>query len=181
MRAFQIYKMYSGFTLVEMFITVSVLAILYSIGAPAFQRIISDIRMTGQANDFTGSVLLARSEAIKRGKSVTLCQSSNGTACTNTNWDQGWIIFVDNSNLGVVDAGETIIKVYSALKGGHTLVGTDDITFNANGQTSSTPITLTLCRSDGKVTNRVLTIAAYSGRVQVSKNYAATGNVGSCP
>lgn len=180
MRTFQIYKMYSGFTFIEMAITVSIIALLYAISAPNFTRIITDLRMTSQANDFTGSLLLARSEAIKRGKSVTLCQSNNGATCTDTNWDQGWIIFVDNLNNQEVNAGETILKVYNALKGGHKLSGTTKITFNANGQTSSTPLTLALCSSNGEIVNRVLTVAAHSGRVQVAKNYAPTGKVPPC-
>jgi type IV fimbrial biogenesis protein FimT len=184
MNTFHFHKTHFGFTLVEMLITTSIVIIIFSIGAPAFTRILSDIRMSAQANDFSASVLLARSEAIKQGRTVTLCQSSDGSTCTGSNWHQGWIIFVNNStppNPGVVDTGDTIIKVYRDFSTeGHTLNGTANITFNPSGQNTSGPLTLALCRSDKEIVNRVITVAANSGRVQITKNYAPTGTLTSC-
>ena len=57
---------YSGFTLLEMLITVTVLAILVAIGLPSFRTMIDRNAVTATANNLLSTLLLARSEAIKR-------------------------------------------------------------------------------------------------------------------
>lgn len=130
-----------GVTLVEMLVVIAIVAILAAIAAPSFRQMTVDTRMSTQANDFLTMINYTRSEAVKRNVRVTMCKSSSGTGCSTAgNWEQGWIVFVDSgANAGIVDSGETILKVHGALSNGSTLTGagttvSDFITYMPNGQ-----------------------------------------------
>jgi type IV fimbrial biogenesis protein FimT len=82
-----------GFTLVEMMVTLLVLAILLGLAVPSFRDAALSSRLTGYANDLVASVQVARSEAIKRNATVTLCASTDGSTCAeDVGWEVGWII-----------------------------------------------------------------------------------------
>lgn len=96
------FNRYSGFTLVEMMIAMVVLAILITVGAPAFTKMIKDNRILGDSYALRAALDGARSEAIAQRSSVTFCRSSNGSTCTG-NWNQGYIAFQDRDGNGVRD------------------------------------------------------------------------------
>jgi type IV fimbrial biogenesis protein FimT len=56
----------SGFTLLELMVTIAILAIVAALGTPSLANIIRDNRVTAQANDLVSLLTLARSEAVKR-------------------------------------------------------------------------------------------------------------------
>lgn len=109
-----------GFTLVELMMTVAVLAILVSLGVPFMGEFIKNSRLVTQTNDLIASFHLARTEAIKRGARVTLCKSSDGATCDDTadgRWGIGWITFVDLGEVGTwddPDVGEALIDTRAA-------------------------------------------------------------------
>jgi type IV fimbrial biogenesis protein FimT len=99
-----------GLTLIELMITIALLVIVIAIGVPSFQSVIASTRLSSAANEVTGAVHLARSEAIRRNRSVVLCRSVTLAACASADvWD-GWIVFTDTNGDGTVSAGEEIIK-----------------------------------------------------------------------
>jgi len=82
-----------GFTLIELMVTIMVLAVLLGLGVPSFREAALSSRVTSYANDLVASVQLARSEAIKRNAPVTLCASSDGAVCeVDGGWEVGWIV-----------------------------------------------------------------------------------------
>ncbi|MES2822598.1 MAG: GspH/FimT family pseudopilin [Pseudomonadota bacterium] len=154
---------HQGFTLLELIITVAIVAILSAAAIPSFSELIMKSRLTSQARGLMASALLARSEAIKRNQAVTLCASSNGSTCNGT-WANGWIVLsADNLVLHSHQAAPTGFLINSALT---------SITFSASGLGASMA-TLTICRSTpaaGKE-ERVLSISG-TGRPSISKTYA---------
>lgn len=157
-----------GFTLIELIVTVAVLAILLSIAIPNYQTFVLNSRMASQTNDLVTALNLARSEAVKRAADVTVCASSNGTSCTG-GWAQGWI---------VRDAAGTPIRVQQALSGNSTLSGGTDVAsaliFNASGRTTipvtatASTTTLTLCPpTPASVQGRAIQVER-TGRVRSS-------------
>ncbi|MFZ5604947.1 MAG: GspH/FimT family pseudopilin [Pseudomonadota bacterium] len=114
--------MKNGFTIIELMLAVMVISIVAAIGIPGFQETIRNNRLASQTNSLIGTLNFARSEAAKLGNTtVTICGSSNQTACNTTNWESGWIIFRDADADGAVDTGEPILRVQEALSGGNTL------------------------------------------------------------
>lgn len=161
-----------GFTLIELMVTLSVLAILLTIAVPSFSEIILGNRLTSYANSFVAAVRLARSEAVKRNARVKLCVSANGTSCTSGGWQQGWILFRDKDGDDTVDADisdESVIVRQTALASGFLL--TSDVSameFMPTGEVAAQR-TLTLCRATPMAGSqeRVITIDM-TGRTSVS-------------
>jgi type IV fimbrial biogenesis protein FimT len=126
-----------GFTLVELLMTMSIAAILLTLAVPSFRYVTNANRIAGEVNGLLGDLQFARAEAIKEGRTVTVCVSVDGATCTNsTAWQRGWIVFSDPTNVGVVDAGETILRVQSTFSNNDTYVASNNvsaITFNREG------------------------------------------------
>lgn len=92
----------TGFTLIELMVTLIVVAIVVAIAAPGFGQMIQENRAATQANNVLASIQLARSEAINRNLQVTMRRVSN----TNRVWEQGWQIFTDWNTDAVFDGAE---------------------------------------------------------------------------
>ncbi|TAK62529.1 GspH/FimT family pseudopilin [Methylobacter sp.] len=106
-----------GFTLIELIVTISIVAILVGIAIPSFSSVIRSTRLTTYANELVTSLNLARSEAVKRGVQVSVRRKGS----TNQNWDSGWDIFTDLDGDGILDTVDTLLKTYPALTNGFTL------------------------------------------------------------
>lgn len=94
-------KFTQGFTVIELMITLTVAGILATFAAPNYREFIQTNRMTTQVNLLVAALKTARSEAIKRGKMITVCKSNNQTSCAiSGGWEQGWItIIADDPSL----------------------------------------------------------------------------------
>ncbi|WP_444934832.1 GspH/FimT family pseudopilin [Microbulbifer sp. JTAC008] len=87
-----------GFTLIEMMITLVILAVLVGVAVPSFTDMINNSRSVTLAEDIAGALNYARSEAVRSGGRVSICASTDGANCTAADtWDQGWIVFVDGA------------------------------------------------------------------------------------
>lgn len=131
----------AGFTMTELLITMSIVAILAAIGVPTFKYVTSSNRIASEINGLLGDMQFARSEAVKQGQSVTVCASSNSTTATpscsgGTAWQNGWIVFLDPNFNKQVDAGEAVLRVQPAFTGTDTFVATNAlsaVTYNRMG------------------------------------------------
>ena len=72
-----------GLTLIELTMGVAVAAVLLAIAGPSFQQALNSNRLSSVANELTGAVQLARSEAVRANRRVTLCSSDDGSACSD--------------------------------------------------------------------------------------------------
>jgi len=97
-----------GFTLVELLITIAIVAILMSAGMPAFSDFIRDNRLQSAAAGFLADLAAARAEAARTYQTVAVCPSTAGTSCDGADWNVGRIVYVDANGNGNADADEII-------------------------------------------------------------------------
>ena len=102
-----------GFTLIELLMALAIATILVTVGVPSMRDLIRNNRLIAVTNTFVSSLNIARSEAVKQGRSAQLCVSSDtdqaAPTCTaENNWQLGWIAWVDSNANGVLDPGETL-------------------------------------------------------------------------
>lgn len=186
----------SGFTVVELMITLVVAAILFGIAIPNLRTFIQNARMTAQSNEIVGDIALARSEAIKRNKTVVVCRSSNPTATTPTcggagTWETGWITFVDDApEDSTYSVGETLIRQHDALSSGTTVVASDAtlanvIVFAGSGLLSGLATTLDtkpffqICDGRGTSYARAIVFET-TGRAHIAQQSGLPGGF-ACP
>lgn len=74
-----------GFSLIELMVGLIVLAILMAIAVPSYQSLIAEQRARATVSDLHSALALARSEAIKLNRQITLAPASDG-------WSAGWLI-----------------------------------------------------------------------------------------
>ncbi|MEA9554998.1 Tfp pilus assembly protein FimT/FimU [Xanthomonas nasturtii] len=98
-----------GFTLIELMVTVAVLAIMSAIAYPSFQGVLRSNRVAAANNELMALLNLARSEAIRNGQGGGVCGSSNGTACDGS-WSAGVMAWGDTNGNGGFDAGEAVLR-----------------------------------------------------------------------
>jgi len=98
-----------GFSLIELMVTVAVLAVLLTIGLPSFQSSMRSNRVATGTNELLASLALARSEAIRNPGGAGICASEDGESCGGT-WDDGWLVWLDSDANGEPGAGERILR-----------------------------------------------------------------------
>ncbi|MCC8538550.1 GspH/FimT family pseudopilin [Xanthomonas axonopodis pv. poinsettiicola] len=111
-----------GFTLVELLVTIAVVAVLAVIALPSFQGVIRSNQAATTANELVASLALARSEAIRSTRGGGICPSSDGTTCSGQ-WSNGWIAWSDANANGTFDSGETVLR-YTKVNPNMTIDGT---------------------------------------------------------
>ncbi len=110
-----------GLTLIELMVALAVLVILLTVAVPGMRNFVKNNRLTAAANDLAASMALARSEAVRRGRPVTVCSSSGGAACDGAAWAEGWIVFVDQGTPGTVDGSDEVVRVFGKAGDGVTI------------------------------------------------------------
>ena len=175
----------SGLTLIELLVTVAVVSIMLAVGVPAYQRMTEDNRRVAIINSLAGALNLARSEAVKQARAVTVCASNDGNICSgNPDWSSGWIAFLDQNRDGNPDDANALISRQGTLPAGMALRATqfDDNTmlqFLPNGRLPATGDpdgTFVLCdtRTNDTTRARALNVNAF-GRVTTARDTNNSG------
>lgn len=169
----------SGFTLTELLVALSIVAVLATVGMPSMAAIMDSIQLSSASNKFLSNLHLARSEAIKRNQRVVLCKSADGATCAGEGgWEQGWLVFHDLNNNGALDSGEAVIERAQPLPESLRLTGNSSVTrYVSFVSTGATKLvgggfqagTFTLCRQSAPgVEARQITLNA-AGRPRIQK------------
>ena len=167
-----------GFTLIELMVVISIIAILASLAAPSFAGMIKRQKVSGEANVLFSLIYFSRSEAIKRNSIVTICKSEDASQCGGT-WSEGWIVFQDNDKDGNRDAGETLISsgtIGNDYQLKWTAFGSNNyIRFTQNGLTLAQNGTFKLCPHDNDAKYARAVVISKTARVRIPKDTNGDG------
>ncbi|MDH3587827.1 MAG: GspH/FimT family pseudopilin [Gammaproteobacteria bacterium] len=154
----------AGFTVAELMISLAVTGITLSIGVPGFSSFIANQTQTNATNELVTAMTLARSEAIKQNRFVTVCKSSDGLQCGTTNdWEDGWIVFANTNqaNANTVDINETVIRAFEINSDGRSVnpdvTGLNFVAFRPTG-TVNINATWLICDSRGDLHARAVQV-----------------------
>ena len=171
-----------GFTLVELMIAAAVLAVLGALAIPSFSGLLYDSMRSNAVNSFVHTVFLARSEAMTRGQTVTICNSTDGASCAKagTDWNTGWITFVnvDRDEPPVRDDNEPVLMVQAPWSRGRITANRAAFSFRpyVQGLVNGTVV---FCDPRGSATARAV-IINHAGRPRLSQRDASDRPL-SCP
>lgn len=138
-----------GFTLIELMIVIGIVGVLMAFAVPAFSTFMKTTRVRSAVSGLYEALTIARSEAIKRGASVTV--SPTGGA-----WSGGW----------TVKSGTTILREWQPEPDVtyRDATGTGDIVYGLSGRIGGTREIVVYIASNSTVAARCVAIDA-SGRV----------------
>lgn len=147
------FRAVTGVTLIELMVVIAIVAILTTLATPTFSRLIADSAIKQQTESLMDDLRYARSTALKRGRSVTLCASENPTAASPTckssdpDWSKGWIIFIDED----APLNNTFESTDELLRRQEALGRSGGIRTGTGGASGQPPVFLRF-NSDGRTT-----------------------------
>jgi type IV fimbrial biogenesis protein FimT len=192
-----------GYSLLELMTTVTIAGVLASVAIPSLSTLVLDQRRTAVVNDLLATLLLARSETAKRGKSLVVCGvkdlDRNGSlesveqSCSGHDWTQGWMFGTWNDADGnaAVGPGElTPLRVFQTGDAGRLTVTAGNFTASPPVAPAGTVLikqfgrrtsngTITVCDRRGAPAARAVIVSPL-GRARVSSK-KADGTPLNCP
>ena len=159
----------SGYSLLELMMTIAVAAMLLTLGLPSFSALKARHAQRVEINALFHAVHLARKGSIMRKQVVSLCPTADGLTCNpGRDWSGGFLVFEnsDRDEPPELDDGEILLYRHLASP-------SVKITANRRGFTlratflRATNGTLVVCDRAGRVTPKALVIS-YTGRPRVA-------------
>ena len=133
-----------GFTLIELMTSVAVLAVLLVVTAPGLSGFVRSSKVRSAQSELVASLMLARSEATKRGATVGVAATAS---VVGDEFGGGWKVWVDENDDGVVNVGETVVREYPGFAGSAVLSTTGNVSrvsFASTGFASAS-VTFKVC------------------------------------
>jgi type IV fimbrial biogenesis protein FimT len=160
-----------GFTVVEMLITLAVAAVVVSLALPEFNRMVGQHVSAAAANQLAGAVALARSEAILRRTTVTMCPGARGRCLDRDQWHLGTLVFLDGNGNGQIDGDDRVVRALPALRRGarvywRSFRNRSYLQFQPRGYTQWQNGTLLYCPPEGRLDLARLVILNAGGRTR---------------
>ncbi|MFC1578862.1 GspH/FimT family pseudopilin [Pseudomonadota bacterium] len=114
-----------GVTLIELAITLAVLAVTVTVITPSMQQLLHGNRLRTEASRLLDALNLARSEAVIRNTPVALCPApapGDQAASCSGRFADGWIVFSDTDSDGLFDAeSDELIRAFEPIPSGYSL------------------------------------------------------------
>lgn len=136
-----------GFTLTELMIVVTVMAVLMAVALPNFTIFVRNQRVKTASFDVFSSLVFARSEAVTRNAAVTMAPVTAGT------WTSGWTVTWTDSG-GVV----TVLRSQDAIPNITFTTGPASVVYAGSGRLSAAVDAFELTAAGSGITTRCISI-----------------------
>lgn len=105
-----------GFTLYEMLLSVSIIAIFSSIAIPSMQTFLDRFSDGMLQSKLLHGIQLAHHEAVAKGVPIVMCKSKNQRHCAKNG--NSFLIFIDENNDGIIHRKENLLAFMSITSSG---------------------------------------------------------------
>lgn len=148
-----------GVTLVELLVTISIAVVLLTLAVPSIIEMTRQNRVVGAGNELAAAFNLARSEAVKRSATVTICPDGNGdNTCDDVaDWTETSLIILANA---------AVLRRVPAVSGVDIASSVNAFAYDSRGAATLGTVTLG-AGACPKRTQRQIAVAA-TGRIQTS-------------
>lgn len=156
-----------GVTLLEMMITVAIVAIVLTSVAPSIQGILIQNRIIGEINELSGIIQFARHSAIDEQTDTIVCPTADFSTCTN-DWDDAKMVFMDLDGNGSRGVNEDILVASSVINSVNDMTGpAGGLAFMPSGAANANA-TILLCHRDNNSEYARALMISLQGRVKMS-------------
>jgi type IV fimbrial biogenesis protein FimT len=159
-----------GFTLAELLVAMAIGALLVGLAAPGFARQRGEAAVRTAASQTLAALQLARSLALARGQSVTVCPSVDGANCAFGG--SQWLLFANGptGSDSRRDAGDELLQSWE-MPGGVEVDGTRG--YAAYQPRAGAAITVTFDFCHRAVPTGLSIVVSQSGRPRLERAAAA--------
>lgn len=136
---------FAAFSLIELLVTLAVLAITLAIAVPGFTQLVRSQQVQGSAQELYALLLYTRSEAASRGRSVTLKPAQGST------WRGTLAVTAGSTSLRQVTLRDAVVLASAA----------NSIVFRADGRLGGNATCISICPAvDGATCQRIRILAS---------------------
>ncbi len=164
--------------MIEMLMSLVILSMILAMALPAMASFHGNQSIDASRARLQTSFQLARKEAVMRGRTVSVCPSTDGATCLrHPDWSHGWIVFGDPNSDGIRQPGEDLIRFEQAAHKGtqiHSSPGRLRATYRATGRAVGTNMTVRFCDPQSPQAGQAL-VLNNGGRMR-----ARPANAGEC-
>ena len=152
----------TGFTVLELMVTLTIAAILLSLATPSYTAFSNRQRMKAAVGSLHQDLVAARSHAVYRSGIVVACPGvANGGCSGGNDWSEGWIVFEDHNNDRLHQAEEPLLRQGQGVTGVsiHAPASRSELRFFPDGSTPGSNGSISICGRGGPENARRLVIS----------------------
>lgn len=172
-----------GLTLIELMLTLAVMAIVLTLAIPALQQLVAASHGAAYLNELSTNLQYARHRAIRQRQTMLLCPADSESEGCGDSWSAALLLFADRNGNRDRDADEPLLRYLGTPPSGTVLDWSRNqhyLVFGANGAALAPGYlasngTFTLCRDNGAISQARALRVSLQGRLRVARDSDGDG------